>query len=340
MLVDLRSDTVTRPTEAMRRAMASAEVGDDVYREDPTVRRLEEEVAALLEKESALFVPSGTMANQIAIQLHCRPGDEVLVGEHAHLVLYESGAMAAYGGVQHTVIGRGGLFDAADVERAVRRDEHGPRTRLVALEDTHNRAGGRVWPRALADDVCVRARALGLAIHLDGARIWNASVASGAPVARIAGGADTVSVCFSKGLGAPVGSAILGARDAMTEALRVRKRMGGAMRQAGILAAAALHALASHRERLADDHAHAARLAEGLADAGWLVEPPETNIVLFAPPHESNLSPAAVVERARDRGVLVAPFGPRTLRAVTHLDVDRAAVERAIEALGRLLRAD
>jgi threonine aldolase len=337
MLVDLRSDTVTRPTAAMRAAMAQAEVGDDIYREDPTARRLEEEVAALLGKEAALFVPSGTMANQIAMQLHLRPGDEVIVGEHAHVVLYESGALAALAGAQHVVVGRGGLFDAHDLDAAIARDYYAPRTRLVALENTHNRAGGRVWPQAQVEAVCARAREHGLATHLDGARIWNAAIATGRSEQDLARPFDTVAACFSKGLGAPVGSAIAGSHDAMREALRIRKRMGGGMRQVGILAAAALHALAHHRARLDEDHAHARELASGLAAAGYRVEPVETNIVLFTPPTSATVcAPAELAERARQAQVLVSPFGPTQLRAVTHLDVDGARIARAVEVLGRL----
>lgn len=342
MIVDLRSDTVTRPTLAMRAAMAEAEVGDDVYREDPTVRRLEEEVAALLGKEAALFVPSGTMANQIAMQLHLRPGDEVIAGEHAHVVLYESGALGALAGAQHVVVGRGGLFDVDDVEAAIARDYYAPRTRLVTLENTHNRAGGRVWPHDRVEAICARARAHGLATHLDGARIWNAAIATGRSEQTLARPFDTVAVCFSKGLGAPVGSAIAGTVEAMREALRIRKRMGGGMRQAGMLAAAALHALAHHRARLAEDHAHARSLAEGLVAAGYRVEPVETNIVLFALPDGASVgspsgSPSALAERARRENVLVSPFGPSQLRAVTHLDVDGAGIRRAIEVLARLV---
>ncbi len=338
MLIDLRSDTVTRPTDAMRRAMAEAEVGDDVYREDPTVRRLESEVAHLLGKEAALFVPSGTMANQIAIQLHVRPGDELLVGEHAHVVLYESGAMGGIAGAQHAVVGRGGFFEAADLEGAIARDYYAPRTRLVALENTHNRAGGRIWPQRTVEEICVRAHELGLATHLDGARIWNAAIASGVSEALLARPFDTVSACFSKGLGAPMGSAVAGSHDAMREALRIRKRMGGAMRQAGLLAAAALHALAHHRTRLAEDHEHARLLADELRVWGFVVEPIETNIVLFSmPPSAHGASPAELAERAKREGVLVSPFGPGALRAVTHLDVDRAGVVRAASLLGSLL---
>jgi threonine aldolase len=332
MLVDLRSDTVTRPTEAMRRAMADAEVGDDIYREDPTVRRLEEEVAALLGKEGALFVPSGTMANQIAVQLRCGAGDQIAVGEHAHVVLYESGAMGA-AGAQHVVLGRGGFFGAYDLEGLRSAAYWEPRTRLVALENTHNRAGGRVWRPEICQSICERAHELGLATHLDGARLWNAAIATGASESTLARGFDTVSVCFSKGLGAPVGSAIAGSHEAMREALRIRKRMGGAMRQAGILAAGALHAIAHHRARLAEDHAHAARLAAALAGAGLVTIEPETNIVLFDP--RPGTSPLEACERAKREGILVSPFGATQIRAVTHLDVDAHGISKAIDVLSR-----
>lgn len=337
MIVDLRSDTVTRPTDAMRRAMLEADVGDDVYREDPTARALEELVAHHLGKEAALFVPSGTMANQIALLLHTRPGDEILVGEHAHVVLYESGGLGALAGAQATVIGRGGLFDEHDVSSAVQRDYLVPRTRLVAFENTHNRAGGRVWPVAQLERVARRAHVEGLAAHLDGARLWNAATASGVADHVIANPFDTVSVCFSKGLGAPVGSAIVGSRPAIDEALRLRKRLGGAMRQVGMLAAAARHALVEHRDRLVDDHARARSLAMGLVERGFRcdLDATMTNIILFEPP--SNVAPRAVAERAREAGVLVSPFGPTALRACTHLDVDDAGIATALDVLARTL---
>lgn len=334
MHVDLRSDTVTRPTAAMRRAMAEAEVGDDVYREDPTVRALEEEAAAVLGMEAALLVPSGTMANQIAVQLHCGRGDRVLVGEHAHLVLYESGAMGA-GGVQHTSVGQGGFFDVAALAGHFEDVYWEPRTRLVALENTHNRAGGRVWPLALSRAVCAHARAHGVRTHLDGARVWNAAVASAQSEASLTEGFDTVAACFSKGLGAPVGSVIAGSRDAMREALRIRKRLGGGMRQAGVIAAGALHALRHHRARLAGDHTNAERLARGLSELGLVTVPPETNIVLFEPP--ASMSPQHVCERAGEQGVWLSPFGPTQLRAVTHLDVDAAGIEHALQVLRPLM---
>lgn len=330
MLVDLRSDTVTRPTDAMRRAMAEAEVGDDIYREDPTVRRLEDEAAQVLGKEAALFTPSGTMANQIAMRLHCGPGDQVLVGEHAHVVLYESGALGA-AGVQHAVLGRGGFFGVEDLEAALGAAYYEPRTRLVALENTHNRAGGRVWePRAMIA-ICERAHEHGLRTHLDGARLWHAAARTGVSEAALAQGFDTVAACFSKGLGAPVGSVVAGSHDQIREALRIRKRLGGAMRQAGIVAAGALHALLHHRARLPEDHARATRLATGLREAGIEVVAPETNIVLFTP--RAGTSPLELCEHARREGVLASPFGPSQVRAVTHLDVDDAGIARALEVL-------
>ena len=282
-MIDLRSDTVTRPTPAMREAMARAEVGDDVFGDDPTVRALEEEVARLTGKEAALFVASGTMGNQLAIATQTRPGDEVIVGEGAHLVIYEAGAGAALNGVQFTIAGRGGLYTADELEAAMYpRLYWTPRTSLASVENTHNRAGGRAWPLAQARAVAERARALGLATHLDGARIWNASVATGVDVATWCAPFDTASVCFSKGLGAPVGSAFCGPRALVVEARRFRKRWGGGMRQSGILAAAALHALAHHRARLAEDHANARALAETLARTPGIridLATVETNIV-------------------------------------------------------------
>lgn len=335
MIVDLRSDTLTRPTDAMRAAMASAEVGDDVWREDPTARRLEERAAELLGKEAALFVPSGTMANQIALLLHCRPGDEVICGRGAHVRLYESGAGAAWAGVQFAEVGGAdGRFDADALEAAIQPgDYHAPRTRMVAVEDTHNRGGGRVWPEHALRSVCARARDRGLATHLDGARIWNAAVASGSSERAIAEGFDTVSACFSKGLGAPAGSVIAGASAEIDRAVRLRKMLGGAMRQVGVLCAAALHALEHHRARLADDHANARRLAEGVAAIAGLridLATVETNIVIF----DVLAMPASeLCRRAAVHGVRVAPVGPRAVRAVTHLDVDAAGIDRALAVL-------
>ncbi len=336
-MIDLRSDTATRPTPAMREAMARAEVGDDVLGEDPTVRDLEEETARIVGKEAALFVSSGTMGNQLAIATQTRPGDEVVGGEGAHPVLYESAAGAALSGVQFQVAGRGGFFNADDLEASVQPPQYWhPRTSLVALENTHNRAGGRVWPAQMAVAVAERAHALGLSVHLDGARIWNGSVASGIDVATMCLPFDTVSVCFSKGLGAPVGSAFCGSRAAVEQARRFRKRWGGGMRQVGILAAGALYALAHHRARLADDHANARALAEGLAKtqrARVEVQGVETNIVNI----DVQASAQAVSAKARTMGVLLQATGPSRLRAVTHLDVSRTDIETAVELLGRAI---
>ncbi len=337
-LIDLRSDTVTRPGRAMREAMANAAVGDDVYGEDPSVSELERRTAEVLGKESALFVPSGTMGNQIALLVHTRPGDEVIIGEGAHVAFYESGAGAALAGVQFAIAGSGGLFDADALSLAVKplADYH-PRSSLVCLENTHNRAGGRVFPQAQAAAVIARARELGLAAHLDGARLWHAALANGLSEAALAGPFDTVSVCFSKGLGAPVGSALAGNRDAILRARRFRKMLGGGMRQAGILAAGALFALEHQRARLALDHAAAVELARLLTAHGNVsVVPPETNIVSFT---LTTVSAQSLVERARMLGVLINATGPRAVRAVTHLDVTLEQVKRAGERLCQALGA-
>jgi threonine aldolase len=340
--IDLRSDTVTKPTPAMREAMARAEVGDDVYGEDPTVNALQERIAALLGKEAALFVPSGSMANQIALKTHTQPGDDVLCGAGSHSWLYESGAGGAISGVQFTICGQGGLFSVADLEEARKPDNHhfAP-TRLVCLENTHNRGGGRIWPAGQAEAVAAWARDRAIATHLDGARLWNAAVATGRPPGALARPFDSVSVCLSKGLGAPVGSLLAGARGFIHRAHRFRKMMGGGMRQAGILAAAGLFALEHHVERLAEDHANARRFAERVAAAPG-IEPlaeVETNIVIFSLSQESRLDAEQLVARARERKILVSAIAPRRLRAVTHLDVDRDAAIRAAEGLAEILRA-
>jgi len=319
----------------MRAAMAAAEVGDDVYAEDPSVRALEERVAALLGKESALFVPSGTMGNQIGLLVHTRPGDEVIIGEGSHCAFYESGAASAWAGVQFAIAGRGGLFDAEQMLEQVKPPQyHFPRTRLVVLENTHNRAGGRVFPQAEVVKIAAAARGQGLAVHLDGARIWNASVATGLSVAELAAPFDTLSVCFSKGLGAPVGSAFVGSREHVLMARRFRKMLGGGMRQAGILAAGALHALEHQRARLADDHASARLFADTLRGVtGIEVAPVETNIIVLT---SGGADAGELARRAADQGVLMNATGKRTLRAVTHLDVDAAQVKAAGETLRAL----
>jgi threonine aldolase len=334
-MIDLRSDTVTRPTAAMREAMANAEVGDDVFGDDPNVNALEAEVARITGKEAALFVTSGTMGNQLAIATQTRPGDDVVVGEGAHPVFFEGAAGAALSGVQFTMAGSGGFYSAEDLEAALHpRTYWAPRTSMAAIENTHNRAGGRVWPPAQARAVAERAHALGLAAHLDGARIWNASVASGVDVATWCAPFDTTSVCFSKGLGAPVGSAFCGPKALVTEARRFRKRWGGAMRQSGILAAAALHALAHHRTRLTEDHANARALAAHVARATGLrvdASTVETNIVNI----DVDVPADAVARRAGELGLLINATGPRRLRAVTHLDVSAADIDRAADMLSR-----
>ena len=336
-ICDLRSDTVTRPTPAMRAAMAAADVGDDVYGEDPTVRALEERVAALLGKDSALFVPSGTMGNQIALLVHTRPGDEVIIGEGSHCAFFESGAGGAWAGVQFAIAGRGGLFTAEEMLDVIKPQHfHFPRTRLVVVENTHNRGGGRVFPQAEVARIAAGARENGLSLHLDGARIWNASVASGSDVAALAAPFDTLSVCFSKGLGAPVGSAFVGSREHVAAARRFRKMLGGGMRQAGILAAGALYALEQHRARLAEDHEKARVLADALRGvAGVQLEPVETNIIGIT----ARQAAPELVKRAAERGVLMNATGKHTLRAVTHLDVSEAQLNNAVETLLELLGA-
>ena len=338
-MIDLRSDTVTRPSPEMRAAMASAPVGDDVFGDDPTVNLLQERAAALLGKEAALFVPSGTAANQIALLTHCRPGDEVLVGGGAQQMAFESGGGGALAGVQFTVVSAEGIFGRAALLENVKPADnpHYPPTRLVSVEDTHNRSGGRVWPLEELHAVVGAALGAGLAVHLDGARLMNAVVASGTPASERAAGFDTVSLCFSKGLGAPIGSVLAGSRALLRIAHRYRKMLGGGMRQAGIIAAAALYALDHHVARLSEDHANARALAATIAGAAHArVTTPETNIV-FIEIGEGGPTAGEVVARAAERDVLVTSMGPRTLRAVTHLDVDSAACARAATILGELL---
>lgn len=337
--IDLRSDTVTRPDAGMRRAMAEAEVGDDVYGEDPTVRRLEERVAGLLGVEAALFVPSGSMANQICLKAHTQPGDDVLIGEGSHNYLYESGAGGAVAGVQFTVLGRGGVFSVEDAERARKPDNHhyAP-TRLLCVENTHNRGGGRIWDQDEVERLCAWARSHGIATHLDGARLWNVHVATGRALADLARPFDSVSVCLSKGLGAPVGSLVAGRKAFVGRAHRVRKMLGGGMRQAGILAAAGLYALDHNLGRLAEDHDHARRIAERLADVpgveldAWGVH---TNIVNFDVPGDA----ARLVARARERAVLLNPIAARRVRVVTHRDVSPAECARAADVLAEVISA-
>lgn len=341
-MIDLRSDTVTRPTAAMRAAIAEAEVGDDVYGEDPTVIRLQEEIVARTGKEAALFVSSGTLANQLALLVHCRAGDEVIIGEGAHCGFYESGAAAVLARVQLATAGRGGLFGPDDVDAVVKpTDYYYPRTSLVCLENTHNRAGGRIFPQEAVVRVAEAARRHGLALHLDGARLWNVAAATGTPLATLLAPVDTASLCFSKGLGAPVGSVLVGSRAQIAAAHRFRKMLGAGMRQAGIIAAGALHALRHHVDRLVDDHANARRFAEAIAaaeGAGLRVDLDgvQTNIVNVDV--EPGLSTAALVAGASARGLAIAASGPSRLRAVFHLDVSREDVATASDVLLSLAR--
>ncbi len=334
LIVDLRSDTVTKPTPEMRRAMAEAEVGDDVLGDDPTVIRLQERVAELLGKEAACFMPSGTMANQSAIRAQTEPGDEILAHPDSHIIHYETGAPAALSGCMiRPVPGERGQYSAADLERLIRDESvHSPRSRLVIVENTHNRGGGSVWPMERVTEVAGVARRAGLRLHLDGARLWNACAASGHEPRDYARHFDTVSTCFSKALGAPAGSTVSGDRATITRVHRIRKMLGGAMRQSGVLAAAALHALDHHRDRLPEDHANAKFIAEGLAQIKGLSVKPgevETNIV-YVGVDPSVGSAADYCARVRAAGVLVLPTAPQYFRVVLHLQAPRPLLERAI----------
>ena len=339
-LIDLRSDTVTRPSRPMRDAMAAAEVGDDQYGEDPTVNALQAEVAELFGMDDALFLPSGTMANQVALRTLTRPGDDVLVPAESHVVLHETGAGAANAGVQFTSIGHGGRFSADEAVAAIKPRGHivYPPSTLVVVENTHNRAGGITWSSSELSAVISVARERGLATYCDGARILNASIATGEPPATLASGFDLVSLSLSKGLGAPVGSLLAGSREVIGIAHRFRRMQGGALRQAGILAAAGRYALAHNVERLAEDHANAQLVADELLRGDDVVldrDTVQTNIVVFALVDRPGVPDAAeFVERCRARGVLLNAFGPRTVRAVTHLDVDADACREA----GRIMR--
>ncbi|AEJ41517.1 L-allo-threonine aldolase [Sulfobacillus acidophilus TPY] len=329
-VVDLRSDTVTKPSAAMRQAMAEAEVGDDVYGEDPTINRLEEQVAQLLEKPSALFMPSGTMANQVAMLSHTERGDEVFIHREAHAYFYEGGAPALWAGVTLTLLeGTEGLFDSDTLAAALRPENiHHPRPRLVWLENTHNRAGGAAFGPELMGPVMDIAHRRGLVVHVDGARLFNAAVALNVPAARLVHDADSVSVCLSKGLGAPVGSLLVGPTDFIDRARRYRKWLGGGMRQAGVLAAAGLVAL-TQIDRLAEDHERARRLAEGLRDLGYRAWQPSvpTNMVMVDVDEDAGV----LAERCRALGVLVSPMGAHRIRLVTHLDIDDCAISRALD---------
>jgi threonine aldolase len=332
--VDLYSDTVTRPTPEMRRFMCEAEVGDEQKHEDPTVNLLQEMVAELLGKEAAVFLPSGTMCNEIALRVHCRPGEEMLAHRTAHPIHFESGGPAALAGVNvRPLDGARGQFDAATLEEGIRPDfRHFPRSRLVWVEQTSNLGGGSIWPLERVRAVTDVARRHRLATHLDGARLMNAVVASGVAAREWSAPFDSAWIDFTKGLGAPVGAALAGSRDFIAEAWRLKQQMGGAMRQAGIIAAGGVYALRHHVKRLAEDHANARRLAEGLAALpGVALDPAtvETNLVFFD--LTGRLDAGAFVERLLARGVRMGALGPRTVRAVTHLDVSAAQIERALD---------
>jgi threonine aldolase len=332
-LIDLRSDTVTRPTEAMRRAMLEAPVGDDVFGEDPTVNRLEAYVADLLGKEAALYAPSGTMTNQVGVQVNTNRAEEVLLHEGSHIFVYEAGAPAMLSGVQlRTLPGENGVIDPETVRAAVRpEDVHFPRSRLLCLENTHNTSGGKVFPLEDFAAVAATAKELGLKVHLDGARLFNAQAATGVAASEWCAHADTVSVCSSKGLGAPVGSLLAGNEETIGVARRSRKAFGGGMRQAGIIAAASLYAFENHVDRLAEDHAHARKLAWGFREAGYEAREPETNLVLVAVDDPSEF----LLTLARE-GVLATPGKPGFVRFCTHLDVGEREIEFAIRAAARI----
>ena len=333
--IDLRSDTLTVPDAGMRAAMAAAEVGDDVWGEDPTVRALEERVAGLLGKEAAVYVPSGTMGNLTAVAAQTRPGDEVILDVEAHIVHYEAAGTAAVAGVQLRTLD--GLADAATIRAAIREpDIHAPVSRLLCVENTHNRRGGAAIAVERVEAAGSVAHEAGLRVHCDGARLFNAAAALGCAAADLAAPCDTVSVCFSKGLGAPVGSAVCGDAGVIAEVRRWRKRLGGGMRQAGVIAAGAVYALEHNVERLVEDHANAALIAARLRDApGCTVVQPgvPTNIVML----QTDAPAASVAAAAEREGVLVSRVGPRALRCVTHLDVDRAQCLRAADVLAAAL---
>jgi threonine aldolase len=334
-IIDLRSDTITLPSPEMRKVMASAPVGDDVFGDDPSVNRLESFIADLLGKESALFMPSGTMANQIAIRCHTSHGDEILIDGNAHIYWYEAGAPAALSGVTCKLLpGVHGIFTAEDVFSALRpKNDHYPPTTLLCIENTHNRGGGSVWPIGSIREVTTAARNARLSTHLDGARLWNASVSTGISESEYAAHFDSVSVCFSKGLGAPVGSALAGTREFVSKARRYRKQFGGGMRQSGILAAAAQFAVENNRMRLAQDHENARELAHGLASVtGIEVNPgePETNMVYF---ELLGKSATELVEKLREKGVWVMAVDEKRIRAVLNLMVLKTDIETAVRII-------
>ena len=335
--IDLRSDTVTRPSQEMRSAIAAAPVGDDQYGDDPTVNALQERIAALLDKEAAIWMPSGTMANQVALRTLTHPGDDVVVSREAHAVWHETGGSAANAGVQLTEIGTHGVFTAEEFLAAIKPRDHPiyPPTTLVEIENTHNRAGGIVFPQHEVVAICAAARELGIATYLDGARLWNVAAATGSALSTLAAPFDVVGVSLSKGLGAPGGSLLAGPADVVARGIRHRRMMGGAMRQVGIFAAAGIFALDNNLTRLIEDHANARLIADRLATSPRIAIDPatvETNILVFGLSADAP-DGMTLVARARERGVLINAFGPRKVRAVTHLDVSREQCAKAAEIL-------
>jgi threonine aldolase len=338
-LIDLRSDTVTRPTPGMRAAMQAAAVGDDVFNDDPTVNLLQERLANLLGKEAALFVPSGTMSNQICLKAHTQPGDELLCEATCHIYNNEAGGPAVLSGVMcRTIEGDYGVIDVCQLDGKIRpNNEHLARTRLVCLENTHNRGGGRVYPLEKIQAISSWVHENGLLLHLDGARLWNAIVATGISAAEWAAPFDSVSVCFSKGLGAPIGSALAGTREFIARGRRIRKLLGGGMRQVGVIASAALYAMDHHVKRLAEDHCNARVIAQAITDTpGLRLDPPEveTNLIWVEVDPEAATA-RAVADALKQNGILVHVGGPHTFRACTHLDVSSAQAERAAEVISK-----
>jgi threonine aldolase len=339
--IDLRSDTVTKPTAQMRKAMAEAEVGDDVYGEDPTVNALQEKVAKLLGKEAAIFVASGTMANQLAIKAHTQPGDELIMEATSHPYNFEGGAIAAISGVQvYCLQGVRGILDAPQIEAAIRPgDHHYAVTRLVCIENTHNRGAGSIYPLKTMEEIHKVAKSRGLMVHLDGARLWNASVATGIKPHEYAQYADSVSVCISKGLGCPVGSLVAGSREFIDRVHRFRKMIGGGMRQVGILAAAGIYALDHHVVRLKEDHENAKRLAMGLQEIKGIsihTDHVETNIIIFGIAQTGMTSPT-LRDAMKKEGVLMNALGSEQIRLVTHLDVTRQDIDKALAAFRKVI---
>ena len=337
-LIDLRSDTVTKPGRAMRAAMAEATVGDDQYGDDPSTNTLQERIAALLGKEEAIFVPSGTMTNQIALKVLTRPGDDVIVGTEPHIVWHEAGASAANAGVQFTVVGEGGLFTAGEVAANLKPRDHFvfPGTTLIIVENTHNRGGGVIFPQSEIDAIAAVASRSGVTMYLDGARLFNVAVATGIDLATLAKPFELVSVALSKGLGCPMGSVLAGSSAVISAARRARRMFGGALRQSGIVAAAGLYALDHNIERLVEDHQNARRIAvriDGLPGVRFDPATVQTNIVIF---HLEDGDAASVVERARQQGLLLSAFAERTVRLATHLDASQADCDRAADIISDL----